>query len=234
MKILLAEDEMNLGALVYRILCQEEYIVDWVKDGDTAWSYLEHQDYHYTIAILNLTLPGVSGLELCQKLRKHQNPVFVMLLTTFERWEDGIAGLDAGADDCLVKPFRREELLARLRALRRRSPQFRPLQLQFGSLVLDCDNRSLSWQVSLDDHRSVVLSKKEFQLLEYLMQHPHRGINQESLLFYLYQAEAERTSNVVAAQVRRLRRRLAKIGCQDAIQTLPGGFYRLNPDFQRS
>ena len=234
MKILLVEDEMDWGVSIYRILCQEEYIVDWVKDGITAWNHLDGQDYQYTVMILDLTLPDVSGIELCKKLREHQNSLLVMLLTTFDSWEDGICGLDAGADDCLVKPFRREELLARLRALRRRSPEFRPLRLQFGHLILDCDNRTLSWQPTVADHHSVVLSKKEFQLLEYFMQHSNRAVSQESLLMYLYQADAERTSNVIAAQVRRLRRRFTEIGCEGMIQTLPGGYYRLNPDFNQS
>lgn len=222
---------MDWGALIYRILRQEGYIVDWVKDGITAWNYLENRKSQYTIAIFDLPLPGIGGAELCKKLREYQNPLLVMLLTTFGCWEEGILGLDAGADDYLVKPFRNEELLARLRALRRRPPQFRPLRLQFGNLVLDCDSRTLCWQSQAEAHQSVVLSKKEFQLLEYLLQHSHRAVDQENLLFYLYQAEEERTSNVIAAQIRRLRRRLVEIGCQGIIQTLPGGYYRLNPNF---
>lgn len=231
MKILLAEDEMDWGTLIYRILNQEEYIVDWVKDGISAWNFLDVQNCQYTVAILDLTLSGIDGIEVCKRLRERQNPLLVMLLTTFDRWEDGISGLDAGADDYLIKPFRPEELLARLRALRRRSPQFRPLQLQFGRLLLDCDDRTLYWYLSSDHQQSIVLSKKEFQLLEYFMQNSHRAVKQENIFNYLYQAEIERTSNVVAAQIRRLRRRLLEMGCHNLIQTLPGGYYRLNPEF---
>lgn len=231
MKILLAEDETDWGILIYRMLCQQDYIVDWVKDGMVAWNYLDNQPYTYTIAILNLTLPSVDGIDLCKRLRAQHNSILVVVLTTFDRWHDGIASLDAGADDYLVKPFQREELLARLRALRRRSPQYRSLRLQFGSLVLDCDSRTLFHQLAIDEQHSVILSKKEFQLLEYMMHYPQRAVSQENLLNYLYSAEADRTSNVIAAQVRRLRRRLTEINCESIIQTLPGGYYRLNPNF---
>jgi DNA-binding response OmpR family regulator len=232
MKILLAEDETDWGVFIYRTLCQQDYIVDWVKDGITAWNYLDNQAYTYTIAILDITLPSIDGIELCRRLRAQHQVLFIVLLSTFDRGQDGIAGLDAGADDYLIKPFQREELLARLRALRRRSPQYRPLKLQFGSLVLDCDNRTLVHQITVDEQRSILLSKKEFQLLEYLMQYPQRAVGQENLLNYLYSAEAECTSNVVAAQVRRLRRKLTEISGESIIQTLPGGYYRLNPDLK--
>jgi len=230
MKILLAEDETDWGILVYQILCQQDYIVDWVKDGMTAWNYLDNQAYSYTIAILDLTLPSIDGIELCKRLRIQQSSLLVVILTTFDRWHDGITGLDAGADDYLVKPFQREELLARLRALRRRSPQYRPLRLQFGNLTLDCGSRTLFHQLAIDEQRSVILSKKEFQLFEYMMQYPQRAVSQENLLNYLYSVEADRTSNVIAAQIRRLRRKLSEISCESITQTLPGGYYRLNPN----
>ncbi|MDX2232216.1 MAG: two-component system response regulator RppA [Leptolyngbyaceae cyanobacterium bins.349] len=231
MKILLAEDETDSGVVIYRTLCQQDYIIDWVKDGITAWNYLDNQANSYTVAILNLTLPLIDGMELCKRLRAQPSSILIVALTTFDRWHDGIASLDAGADDYLVKPCQREELLARLRALRRRSPQYRPLKLQFGSLILDCDSRTLFHHLAINEQHSVILSKKEFQLLEYLMQYPQRAVSQEHLLNYLYSVESERNSNVIAAQIRRLRRKLSEIGCQSTIQTLPGGYYRLNPNF---
>jgi DNA-binding response OmpR family regulator len=231
MKILLAEDEIDWGTLIYRILDQEEYIIDWVKDGISAWDFLDTPNCQYTIVILDLTLPGNDGVEICRRLREQQNSVLIMLLTTFDHWEYAISGLNIGADDYLTKPFHKEELLAKLRALRRRSPQFRPLQLQFGQLILNCDDRTLYWHFNSDHYQSIILSRKEFQLLEHFMQNPHRAIKQENIFNYLYQAEIERTSNVVAAQIRRLRRRLLELGCHNLIQTLPGGYYRLNPEF---
>lgn len=227
MKVLLVEDEPVLGAAIQRTLSQEEYIVDWVQDGVEAWNYLNSQHAQYTLAILDWMLPKLTGLELCKRLRDRQSPLSILMLTARDRWEDRVIGLDVGADDYLVKPFHMEELLARLRALRRRSPQFQPQQLQVGTLILDCDNRTLYWQ-SPQGERSIRLAKKEFQLLEYFMKHPRQGVTRDQILSYLYEVDAERISNVVAAQVRLLRRRLSELGCEDLIQTVPGGTYRLN------
>jgi DNA-binding response OmpR family regulator len=229
MKILLVEAEKSWGIAIHRILSQEKYIVDWVQDGIAAWNYLDSQYHQYTLAILDWMVPGLSGLEVCQQLRRQQNPLPVLMLITHDRWEDGVLSLDAGADDYLTKPFRSEELLARLRALRRRSPQFQPLKLQFGNLTLDCDSQTVFWQLDTHEQRSAQLSKKEFQLLEYFMKHPQKAANHDHLLNYLYEVEAERTSNVVAAQVRRLRCRLLELGCENVIETVPGVGYRLNP-----
>ncbi|GFE68975.1 two-component system response regulator RppA [Chroococcus sp. FPU101] len=228
MKVLLVEDELDLGVAIQRTLNQEKYIVDWVQDGTAALNYLENQLAQYTLAIFDWMLPGLTGLELCKRLRKQHNSLPILILTARDRWEDRVMGLDAGADDYLVKPFRMEELLARLRSLRRRSPQFQPLQIRVGNLLLDCDNRVVYWQPNYDECRSIRLSKKEFQLLEYLMKHPRQAVTRDQILNYLYEVDTERISNIVAAQVRLLRRRLAELGCDDTIQTVPGGGYRLN------
>lgn len=121
MRILLVEDEPDLGAAIKGILNQEKYVVDWVLDGNEAWEYLEGWT-QYTLAIFDWLLPGLSGLELCKRLRQKKNPLPVLILTAKDRLQDQVDGLDSGADDYLVKPFRIPELLARLRALQRRSP----------------------------------------------------------------------------------------------------------------
>jgi DNA-binding response OmpR family regulator len=229
MKVLLVEDELDLGTAILRTLKQETYIVDWVQDGTTAWNYLDSNSQGYTVAILDWMLPGLTGIELCRRLRSQYDPLPVLMLTAKDRWEDKVAGLDAGADDYLVKPFRMEELLARLRALGRRSPQFQPPQIQAGNLTLDCSNRVIYWQTSQGETRSIRLAKKEFQLMEYLMKHPRQAVSRDQILSYLYEIDAERISNVVAAQIRLLRRRLAEIGCEHVIETVAGGGYRLNP-----
>lgn len=231
MKVLLVEDEIDLGTALLRTLQQEKYIVDWVQDGADAWLYLENQSAQYTLVIFDWMLPGLTGLELCQQLRKQHNSLPVLMLTARDRWEDKVAGLDAGADDYLVKPFRMEELLARLRALWRRSPHFQPTEIQVGSFTLDCHNRTICWHPPNQASRTVRLSKKEFQLMEYFMKHPRHAATRDQILSYLYEVDTERISNVVAAQVRLLRRRLMELGCEDAIQTIPGGGYRLNPTY---
>jgi two-component system Ni(II)/redox-responsive regulator NrsR len=176
MRILLVEDEIDLGAAIKQVLICEKYIVDWVTDGAQAWYYLENQWTDYSVAIFDLLLPKLSGLELCQKLRSHQNPLPVLMLTALGQPENRIAGLDAGADDYLVKPFVMEELLARLRALQRRSPQLQPQALTVGKFSLDCANNALL--VATDTQAQVIpLTTKEFQILTYLMQNSDRIIS---------------------------------------------------------
>lgn len=231
MKILLVEDEFDVGSAIQRTLKQEKFIVDWMQNGDEAWYCLKQPQSQYTLAILDWMLPGLTGLELCRRLRTQQNAVPILMLTARDRWEDKVLGLDAGADDYLIKPFRMEELLARLRALQRRAPQFQAQQLQVGYLTLGYGDRTLTCQLPDEPPRRTRLSKKEFQLLEYFMKHPRQAMNRDQILNYLYELDAERISNVVAAQVRLLRRRLAEVDCADLIETIPGGSYRLNPRY---
>ena len=155
MRVLLVEDEPDLGAAIKRTLNQEKYVVDLVLDGTTAWGYLENQWTQYTLAIFDWLVPGVSGLELCLRLRAKKNSLPVLMLTARDRLEDKVAGLDAGADDYLVKPFGMEELLARVRALQRRSPQLQPQQLQVGGLTLDYGTRTV-YRLDLNGGKQVI------------------------------------------------------------------------------
>jgi DNA-binding response OmpR family regulator len=226
MRVLLVEDEPDLGAAIKRTLTQEAYVVDWVQDGLEAWGYLAYPDTEYTLAIFDWLVPGLSGIELCQRLRKSQNSLPVLMLTAKDTEADKVAGLDAGADDYLVKPFGMAELLARLRALQRRSPQLQPQQLQFKNLILDYDSRTLFFQKN-DKSIEIALTNKEFQLLEYLMRHPHQIATRDRLMLQIWDMAAEPESNVVAAQMRLLRRKLEKYGCDGLIETVYGLGYRL-------
>ena len=228
MRVLLVEDESDLGTAIQRVLIREKYVVDWVQDGTEAWSYLESQWTQYTIAIFDWLLPGLTGLELCKQLRARQNPLPVLMLTAKDSLEDRVIGLDAGADDYLVKPFGMIELLARLRALQRRSPQFPNQILQVGCLTLDYATSTVSVQSVHSGFQAVQLTTKEFQLLEHFMKHPQQIINRDQLMNQLWGIQAEPTSNVVAAQMRLLRRKLAEYGCDDVIETLYGLGYRFN------
>ncbi|WP_019499131.1 two-component system response regulator RppA [Pseudanabaena sp. PCC 6802] len=229
MKILLVEDELDLGQVIQKSLNQEKYIVDWFQDGDRAWQYLESQSTQYTLAILDWLLPGLSGIELCQRLRAQGNPLPILMLTAKDGMEDKVAGLDAGADDYLVKPFKIAELLARLRALQRRSPQMQPQQLQVGNLKLDFSTSTVTVQDDRGHPQSLFLTNKEFQLLEYFMRHPNQILSRDRLMNQLWEIDAEPISNVVAAQVRLLRRKLGEYGYDKLIETIPGMGYRLNP-----
>jgi DNA-binding response OmpR family regulator len=228
MRVLLVEDEVDLGAAIKRTLNQEKYVVDWVTDGNEAWNYLENQWTEYTLAVFDWLVPGISGLELLQKLRSQNNPLPVLMLTARDRMEDKITGLDAGADDYLVKPFGMGELLARLRALQRRSPQLQPQQLQIGSLTLDYGTRTVYHQVDSDRKPSISLTNKEFQLLEYLMKHPNQILTSDQIRNQIWEIRADSFSNVVAAQVRLLRRKLESVGCLGLIETVHSVGYRLN------
>jgi DNA-binding response OmpR family regulator len=232
MRVLLVEDEPDLGQAIKRTLNLEKYVVDWVLDGNEAWDYLENQWTQYTLAIIDWMLPGLSGLELCKRLRSHNNSLPVLMLTAKDRMEDKVTGLDAGADDYLVKPFGMAELLARLRALQRRSPLFQPPKLTVGNLTLDYSTSTVVSENTLKESQVISLTTKEFQLLEYFMKHPHQILTTEQIRNQLWEVSAEPISNVVAAQVRLLRRKLASSGSECLIETLHGMGYRFNPSHE--
>lgn len=226
MRVLLVEDEEDLGQAIKQVLIGEKYVVDWVTDGAEAWHYLESQWTDYTVAIFDWLLPKLSGLELCQRLRARQNPLPVLMLTALGQAENRITGLDAGADDYLVKPFVMEELLARLRALQRRSPQLKPQQLVVGDFTLDDANTQLHVERSEHPNLEIPLTHKEFQVLAYLMENCDRIIPSSKLRSQLWDLDEEPISNVVAAQIRLLRRKLARYDCDCPIETVPGKGYR--------
>ena len=228
MRILLVEDEPDLGAALERSLKREKYVVDWVKDGIEAWQFLENDQNQYTVAIFDWLLPGLSGIELCQRLRAKQNPLPVLMLTAKDRMEDRVMGLDAGADDYLIKPFGMAELLARLRALQRRSRPFQPSQIQVGNLLLDYSTSTVSISTPAGEPQQIPLTAKEFQLLEYFMQHPNQILSRDQIIGRIWQAEADFNSNVVAAQMRLLRRKLTEYGYDHLIETIYGMGYKFN------
>jgi len=223
MRILLVEDEPDLGRAIQHTLSQEKYVVDWVQDGLEAWNYLEHKWTHYQVGIFDWMLPKLTGIELCRRLRQKPSPLPILLLTARDGIEDKVQGLDAGADDYLIKPFSTPELLARVRALARRSPQFQTQKLQIGNLTLDYSTSSISVKETV-----VPLTAKEFQILEYFLQHPPNQIlTRDQIIEQIWEVNSEPSSNVVAAQIRLLRRKLAEHGCPDIIETVYGLGYRL-------
>ena len=230
MRIILVEDETDLGLAIKQTLSQKSYLVDWVVDGNTAWKYLENNWTQYTLGVFDWLLLGMSGLELLKRLRNQNNPLPVLMLTAKDTMDDKVMGLDAGADDYLVKPFGMPELLARLRALQRRSPQLQfPQQLQVGHLSLDYKTNSVWLTEAGVPKQSVSLTAKEFQFLEYFMLHPDQVVTSKQLLASLWLVDAEPMSNVVAAQVRRLRCKLTSLGCDRPIETVYGLGYRFVP-----
>ena len=227
MRILFAEDEPDLGKAIKRTLTQESYVVDWVQSGDEALGLLEQDASLYKVGVFDWMLPGKTGVELCHWLRSHNRTLPVLLLTARDKVEDRIAGLDSGADDYLVKPFSMAELLARIRALGRRSPEFKSAHLQIGPLLLDRDRRIAILHPGEPTEQPIELTQKEFLLLRYLMEHPKQILSREQVLNQLWEIGGEPSSNVVAAQMRLLRR---KLGEYDAmVETVYGMGYRFNP-----
>jgi DNA-binding response OmpR family regulator len=225
MRLLLVEDEPDLGSAIRQTLTHATYVVDWVQDGDTAWEYLTSNWTKYEMAIFDWLLPGLTGIELCQRLRQRAAALPILMLTARDSMEDKVMGLDAGADDYLVKPFGMAELLARLRALQRRSPQLQSQHLQVGDLRLDYNTRIITLVSSPNDQ--VSLTTKELQMLEYLMRHPNQVLTTEQIRSQLWSLGSDSFSNVVAAQMRLLRRKLADVNCQSSIETVRGVGYRL-------
>ena len=200
MRVLLVEDEEDLGLAIKQVLISEKYVVDWVTDGAQAWDCLQSQWTDYTVAIVDWLLPGLSGIELCRQLRSRQNPLPVLMLTALGQPENRIAGLDAGADDYLVKPFVMAELLARLRALQRRSPQLKLQQLTVGAFTLDDANTLLQVHLPGESAQEIPLTLKEFQVLAYLMENCDRIIAGSKVRQQLWDLDEEPVSNVVAAK----------------------------------
>lgn len=225
MRLLLLEDEADLGAAIVKALTANAYVVDWVQSGAAAWDLLdrnESSDAAYGLCILDWLVPDVSGLELCRRLRDRGTMLPILMLTARDAEADRVTGLDAGADDYLVKPFGMAELLARLRALQRRSPDWQPPRLQVGTLELDRQTYE-----AIGSSGRVELHAKEFQLLELFLRHPGQVLTRDRIFDGLWSIDETPGSNVVSVQIRRLRRKLAGIGEGETIATVYGVGYRL-------
>jgi DNA-binding response OmpR family regulator len=224
MRILLAEDEPDIGNAIHQILNREGHVTDWVTDGNQAWECLRSNFVNYELAVLDWMMPGLSGLELCQKLHKIHHPARVLMLTAKDAVGDRVQGLDAGADDYLVKPFRMPELLARIRSIQRRLVNQQPPNLlKLGNLVLDQDN--LDIYASSNPSSIVNLHAKDFQLLEYLMQNANIIVTRNQIALALSQDTATENTNTVRVKI--LRQKLAEIGFGEAIESVYGLGYRL-------
>jgi two-component system OmpR family response regulator len=217
MRILLVEDERKLADLIARGLREEGHAVDAVGNGEEAsW---RGASTPYDAIILDVMLPSLDGFAVCRRLREKGVWTPVLMLTAREAVEDRVAGLDAGADDYLAKPFSFDELVARLRALHRRVPVERPTLLTVGDLRLDpAAHRAWSGDHELD------LSAKEFALLELFMRNPGAVLSRDQLLDGAWDMSFERRSNVIDVYVRYLR---GKVG-RETIETVRGVGYRLH------
>lgn len=228
LRILLVEDEEDLATAIQVVLQQQGHVVDQCADGVTGWTLLSGELARYDLGIVDWMLPGLSGPELCRRARGSGLTLPLLLLTARSKTSDRVEGLDAGADDYLSKPFAMEELLARVRALQRRHPSYRDPQLETGCFRLDLAT-GLLVVTTMTAQVNVELSTKEQQLMSYFMEHPDQLISGSRIRNQLWNLQQDPISNVVAAQVRLLRRKLAAHGLASPIETVPSKGYRFNP-----
>ncbi len=217
MKVLLVEDEPTLSAQLAQSLTEAGYTVDTAKDGRSAW--IQGGVEAYDAIVLDLGLPVLDGLTVLQRWRSEGLSTPVLILTARDQWHEKVAGIDAGADDYLTKPFHGEELLARLRALIRRAHGLASAVLQHGPLQLDTRSGRVSVQ-----GQAVSLTAHEFKLLAYLLHHPGELVTRAELTEHLYAQDHERDSNTIEVFVARLRKKLP----EGLIETVRGLGYRLH------
>jgi two-component system, OmpR family, response regulator len=223
MRVLVVEDKVKLAELLRRALRGEGLAVDVAMRGEDAlWMAGATR---YDAIVLDVMLPGIDGLETCRRLRAEGVWSPVLMLTARGGLSDRVAGLDNGADDYLTKPFELAELMARLRALRRREPVRRPTVLEVGGLMLDPATRRV-WR----DGHPVDLSAKCFSLLELFMQHPGVVLSRFDLLEGAWDGDYENRSNVVDQHVRALRELIDRPFGRRSIETVRGSGYRLRED----
>jgi two-component system response regulator QseB len=214
MRILLVEDDAGLGEGIRTSLKPEGYTVDWVRDGVSAVHALTHESF--ALVVLDLGLPRLDGLGVLRQLRAAANPVPVLVLTARDATADRIAGLDAGADDYLVKPFDVDELKARLRALLRRSFNRPQPTLEYHGITLDPVNQTVTWQ-----GQPVGLQRKEFLLLHELIAQPGRVLTRDKLQQALYGWGEEVESNAIDVHIHHLRKKFSA----ELIRTVRGVGY---------
>jgi two-component system OmpR family response regulator len=223
MRVLMVEDDVKMAGLVRRGLAEEGHAADVATSGeDAVWMAQSHQ---YDAIVLDVMLPGVSGFETCKRLRSAGVWAPVLMLTARDGVEDRVAGLDAGADDYLTKPFSFAELLARLRALSRRGIVERPVELTVDDLRLDPATRRV-WRAETE----VPLSPKEFALLETFMRRPGQVLTRVQLLEHAWDFAYENRSNVVDVYVRYLREKLDRPFGRSSFETVRGVGYRLREE----
>jgi two-component system response regulator PhoP len=220
MRVLIVEDEAPLRVQLAACLRQQGYAVDEAEDGKVG--LYTGQEYSIDVAVVDLGLPHLSGMQLIQHWRAAGRRFPILILTARGRWQDKVAGLEAGADDYLVKPFELEELLARLRALLRRAEGWARSVLHCEPVRLD-----LSAQRVTVNGNAVELTSYEYRLLEYLMLHAGQVVSKTELTDHLYEEDFDRDSNVLEVLVGRIRRKLDPTQTLNPIETLRGRGYRV-------
>ena len=221
MRLLVVEDEPAIAEVLARALRRNGYAVDVAGDGHAALDSAAASDYD--AVLLDLSLPGVDGMTVCREIRTAQPQCYILMVTARTSVDDRVAGLDAGADDYLTKPFDLAELQARLRAVFRRDRVARQPVLEFDDLRLDPATQRVT-RSGVD----VTLNRKEYGVLEYLMRHSDKIVSQEELLDHVWDSEADPFTNTVRVHIMKLRRKVNDgFEGRSHIQTIVGRGYRL-------
>lgn len=202
MRVLLVDDEVKFAQSLQKVLNSQRYTVDVVHDGQEGYDLAAVESYD--LLLLDVSLPGMNGVEVCQRLRAEGNTAPILMLTARDTTSDKITGLDSGADDYLVKPFEVDELLARMRSLLRRG-KGDPVVLEVGNLKLDP-----AAQVVSRDGREIELSAREYALLEFLMRNPRHILSKQQILDHVWGNEVDPFSNVVDVYIGYLRNKIDK------------------------
>jgi DNA-binding response OmpR family regulator len=221
MRILLVEDEERITKALAEALMDHHYVVDVVHDGQMGWEFAESAAYD--VIILDVMLPGLSGIQFCQRLRQQGKTTPVLMLTAKDTSADKVLGLDVGSDDYVIKPFDLQELLARVRALLRRGNSALPPVLEWGSLRLDPNSCEVTYAEKL-----LSLTPKEYGLLELFLRSPGRVLSREIILEHLWSFEDIPGDDTVKTHIKRLRQKLKIVGVPSTlIETVYGLGYRL-------
>ncbi len=220
MRVLLIEDEIHLREQITRQLNDQKLTVDAVADGEEG--LFMGSEYAYDVAIIDLGLPKLSGIEVIQQLRQKGLDYPILILTARGRWQDKVEGLESGADDYLVKPFHFEELLARLNALARRASGWANSTICCGPICLNPATQQVT-----KNETAIDLTAYEYRLLHYLMLHAGEVISKTELTDHIYEMDQDRDSNVIEVFVKRLRSKLDPEKVLNPIETLRGRGYRL-------
>ncbi len=221
MRILIVEDDERITDAVAEDLTDQHHVVEIAHDGQTGWELIEA--FSFDLILLDLMLPKLDGISLCRRLRSQGHSTPVLMLTARDTISDKVLGLDAGADDYLVKPFDLEELSARIRALLRRGSSTLPPVLEWGELRLDPSTCEVFYQ-----QQPLPLSPKEYSLLEFFLRNGRRVFSRAQILEHLWPFERLPEEATVKAHVRSLRRKLESVGAPaDVIETVYGLGYRL-------
>lgn len=221
MRILLVEDDDRIARPLAEDLKHQRYVVELASDGIEGWEYAQAADYD--LILLDLMLPRLDGISLCKRLRAACFDGFVLMLTAKDTTADKVIGLDAGADDYLVKPFELEELEARIRALLRRPPEMQQPVLKQGELIINPTCHTVAYA-----GKAVSLTPKEYLILVHLVQHSGQVFTRSMLLNKIWEIDRDSGENTVKTHIANLRRKLKTVGCkEDLIETIYGIGYRL-------